>query len=326
MLFHSRSLFQAPVQVNLIHGIRIPSRRRLVEETEAHVLIGLLLLLSGSSGGGGLTAGGGGGSDRGSRGVRIGVSDAVLELINLGPAVVGADGSSEDLLVSVDEGVHNGGKGGVVGGQGDSSDGGDGLGEGAQELLIGDVKNIGAEALTVLVDLGDGHTVGERRDVQQVKEGSLGGTDLVASLNELEVGDNLNGTTGNLGGDTESLEEGGLTGFHTSVTTGDPDIIGGDGTGTSGSSDTVGKDLLLGALEVTVGEDETNVTTDVGKETLPLGVLGDETLKGTTNHGVLTHQDDGLSTEGDTDLVHLLRADIVNSNDEDGAVLIETVA
>lgn len=54
-------------------------------------------------------------------------------------------------------------------------------------------------------------------------------------------------------------------------------------------------------------------------------MLVHETLKGTTNHGVLTHQDDGLSTEGDTDLVHLLGADIVNSNDEDGAVLIETV-
>ena len=44
-----------------------------------------------------------------------------------------------------------------------------------------------------------------------------------------------------------------------------------------------------------------------------------------TYHGVLTHQDDGLSTEGDTDLVHLLGADIVNADDEDGAVLLETM-
>jgi hypothetical protein len=285
MMFHSQLLFQAPVHINLIHGIRIPSRRmRLVEETEAHVLIGLLLFLSGSCGSRSVTASGGGSGGNGSgRSVSIGVSDAVLELINLGPAVVGSDGDSENLLVAVDERVHGGRQSGVVGGQGHSGDGSNSLGEGGQELLIGDVEDISAEALTVLVDLGNGHTVGERRDVQQVEQGSLGGTDLGLGLNELEVGHNFDGTTGNLGGDTESLEEGGLTGLHTSVTGGNPDIIGSDGTGTSGSGDTVGKDLLLDGLEITVGEDETNVATDVGQKTLPLGVLSDETLKGATN-------------------------------------------
>lgn len=42
-----------------------------------------------------------------------------------------------------------------------------------------------------------------------------------------------------------------------------------------------------------------------------------------TYHSVLTHQDDGLATESDTDLVHLLRADIVDTDNEDGVVLIE---
>jgi hypothetical protein len=233
--------------------------RRLVEETEAHVLIGLLILLSGSGGSRGVTTGGGSGSGGSRRSVSIGVSDAVLELINLGPAVVGLDGNSEDLLVAVDERVHDGGEGGVVGSQRDGSDGLNGLGEGLQELLIGDVEDIGTEALAVVVDLLNGHTVGEGRDVQQVKKGSLGGTDLVTSLNELEVGDNFDGTTSNLGGDTKSLEERGLTGFHTGVTTGNPDVTGSDGTGTSGSSDTVGKDLLLDTLKVGVGENETNV-------------------------------------------------------------------
>lgn len=325
MKFHCRSLFRAPVQVNLIHGSRFPSMRmRLVEETEAHVLIRLLVVLSGSGGSGGVTTGGGGGgSDRSSRGVSIGVSDAVLELINLGPAVVGLDGDSEDLLVAVDELVDNGRDGGVADSQGDGGDGGHGLGEGSKELLLGDVEDIGTEDLTLLVDLGDGHTVGEGRDVQQVQQGSLGGTDLVAGLNELEVGDNFNGTTGNLGGDTESLEEGGLTGLHTSVTTGDPDIIGSDGTGLGGSGDTVGEDLLLDVLEVTVGEDETDVALDERLELLELRVLGDEALEGTANHGVLTHQHGSLATEGDTDLVHLLGRDIVNSNNEDGRVSVK---
>ena len=44
------------------------------------------------------------------------------------------------------------------------------------------------------------------------------------------------------------------------VSGGNVDIAGGDGTGTSGGSDTVGENLLTGVLEVGVGEDETDVT------------------------------------------------------------------
>ena len=40
-------------------------------------------------------------------------------------------------------------------------------------------------------------------------------------------------------------------------------------------------------------------------------------------HGVLAHQDHTLPTQGVTDLVHLLRRDIVDFNDEDGLVLGE---
>jgi hypothetical protein len=43
------------------------------------------------------------------------------------------------------------------------------------------------------------------------------------------------------------------------VSSGNVDIAGGDGTGTSGSSDTVGEDLVTGLLEVGVGENETDV-------------------------------------------------------------------
>ena len=233
--------------------------RRLVEETHAHVLIGLLfllfLLLRSSS----LTARGSR-SSRSSGGVGLRVGNAILELLNFGPAVLGLDSHRENLLVAIDERVHNSGHGRVVGGQGDASNVGDGRGQSLEELLILNVEDGGAEGLAVVIHLGDGHTVGEGRDVQQVKQGGLRGSDLGTSLNELEVLGNFNGTTSNLGGDTESLEERGLTRFHTSVTGRNPDIAGSDGTSTSGSSDTVGEDLGTGLLEVTVGEDETNVT------------------------------------------------------------------
>lgn len=40
-------------------------------------------------------------------------------------------------------------------------------------------------------------------------------------------------------------------------------------------------------------------------------------------HGVLAHQDDTLTAHGLTNLVHLLRRDIVDADNEDAAVLLE---
>lgn len=42
-----------------------------------------------------------------------------------------------------------------------------------------------------------------------------------------------------------------------------------------------------------------------------------------THHGVLAHEDNTLASESLSDLVHLLGADIVNLNDEDGRVGLE---
>lgn len=255
----------------------------LVEETaEAAIvfirLLGLLLLLLLSSSGGGSL-----GSSRGGGSISLGVSNAVFELLDLGPAEVGLDGNGKNLLVGVDDRVDDGGQSGEVDGERDGGNGGNSRGERLEELLLADIEDTSGESVTLVVDLGDAHTVGEGRDVQQVEEGSLGGADLVTCLDELEIGGDFNGTTGDLGGDTESLEEGGLAGFHTGVASGDPHVDGGNSTGTSGGSNLVGKNLVAGLLEVGVGEDKTNVALDVGEETLVLGNIGKEGLEGTAN-------------------------------------------
>ena len=238
-------------------------RTYLVEETEAHVVIlGLIVLLLLGSLRGSLTTGSsrGGASGGASGSVLVRVGNAVLEVSDLLPLVAGLNSDRENLLVGVDNGVHDGRKGREVNSQRDGGDGGDGAGESLQELGLLDVENGSSEGVAVVVDLVDTHTVCEGRDVQHVEQGSLRGTDLAASLNELEVGSDFDGTTGNLGGDTESLEERGLTRLHTSVTSGYEDIARSDGTSTSGGSNTVGQDLVTDMLEVTVGEDETDVT------------------------------------------------------------------
>lgn len=198
-------------------------------------------------------------SSWGGGGVSIRVGDAVLELVDGLPLVVNLNGSRDEVLVAVDKRVHDRWKSGEVGSQGDGGNGGDGRGEGLEELALLNVEDAGSEGLTLVVDLGDTHTVGEGRDVQHVEESSLGSTNFATSLDELQIGGNFNGTTGDLGGDTESLEERGLAGLHTGVSGGDVDVGGGDGTSTSRGSDTVGQDLLAGLLEVTVGEDESDV-------------------------------------------------------------------
>lgn len=229
------------------------SRGKQKEHTLVTALLLRLLLLSG----GGLSRRSS--SSGGGRGISIGVGDAVLELVDLGPGVLGRDSSTEDLLVGVDDGVHDGRDSGDVSREGDAADGVDGVGQSAEQLLLADVEDGVREGLAVVVDLRDGHTVREGRDAHHVQQGGLGRTDLAAGLDELQIRRDFNGTTSDLGGDTESLEERRLTGFHTGVAGGDPDVTGGDGVGTSGRSDAVGQDLDAGLTEVGVGEDQTDV-------------------------------------------------------------------
>jgi hypothetical protein len=237
--------------------------------------------------------------------------------------------------------VHNRWEGREIGSERDTSNGGDGAGESLEKLALLDVENAWRESVALVVNLSDAHTVREGRDVQHVEEGGLGGSDLVSGLDELQIGRNFDGTTSDLGWDTESLEERGLSGFHASVTSGDVDIGGRNGTSTGRSGNLVGEDLVTDGLEVTVGEDEPDVAFDEWKETFVLGGIGNEALDRaadlescesalrisspyiTSHHGVLAHQDDTLAAEGPSDFVHLLGADIVDADDEDRLVFFE---
>lgn len=179
--------------------------------------------------------------------------------------------------------MHDGWKSWEVGGERDTGDGGDGGGEALEELALLNVEHVWWESVGIAVHLGDTHAVGEWRDVQHVEEGSLGGSDLASCLDELQVVGDFDGTTSDLGWDTKSLEERGLSWLHSSVTSWDVDIGWSNGTGTSWSSDLVGENLVTDGLEVTVGEDESDVALDVWKETLVLWGVGLEALDGATD-------------------------------------------
>lgn len=255
----------------------------LIEETTEALItrllsLGLLLLLLGGSGRRGI---GGSGDSRGSILLRVG--DTLLQLLNLGPAVLSGDGNRQNILVAVDNGVHDGRKGWEVDGKRDASDGGDGAGESLEELLLANVEDVGREGVAVVVNLRNAHSVGERRDVKHVQEGSLGSSDLGTGLNELEISGNFDRTTGNLGWDTKSLEERGLSGLHAGVTSRDVDIIWCNGASSGWGGNLVGKDLVADLLQVTVGEDESDVALDEWKKALPLWGVTHEPLDGTAN-------------------------------------------
>ena len=233
-------------------------------------------------------------------------------------SVLSSKSDSNEVLVRVDEGVHDGDDGGVVEREGEGGDGGDTGRETVEELLVRDVKDIGGEDVALVKDLNDSHTVGERRDVQHVKQGSLRRANTGTRSDDLDIGHDFNGTTSDLGQDTEGLEEGRLAGLHASVAGGDSDILGRKSTSTSRRSDLVRSDDVADFLKVARGEDETNVALDVREETLELRVLSEDGTESTADHGVLAHDDDTLATESDTDLVHLVGTDVVDIDDEDG--------
>lgn len=217
---------------------------------------------------------------------------------------LGRDGDGDEVLVGVDQGVVDGDNGGEVDGE---RDGGDGLDRGEElvdEGLLVDVEHLGSEDGSVVEDLDDRHTVRERRDVEHVQEGGLGGSDSGSGGDDLDVGDNLDGSSGNLGRDRERLEEGGLSGLHAGVTSGDPDVLGGERSSSGGGGDLVVEDDLSDLLEVSRGEDESNVSLDVGEELLELRVLSEDGSERSSNHGVLSHEDGGLASESLSDLVH----------------------
>ena len=179
--------------------------------------------------------------------------------------------------------MYNRGEGREICSERDAGNGGDSAGESLEKLGLLNVENAGWKGVALVVDLSDTHSIGEGGDVQHVKQGSLGGSDLASGLDELQVGRNFDGTTSDLGWDTEGLEERGLSGFHTGVASRDVDICRSNGTSSGRSSNLVCENLVADGLEVAVGEDESDVALDEWEKSLVLRGIRNEALDGTTN-------------------------------------------
>mmetsp|Transcript_17151 Transcript_17151/g.28675 ORF Transcript_17151/g.28675 Transcript_17151/m.28675 type:complete len:346 (+) Transcript_17151:87-1124(+) len=276
--------------------------------------INLLLNHHGGSGDGGVTSTSGGGA-----GESRGISEVSLEGLGLVEGKgLQANHNSDASLEGVADRVGDGGLSGVAQLKGNGSHSIKSLGESGNDHVLVDGQHGGREDGAVIVHRLDHQTVGKGADSKLGEQGSLGSTDLVASLDQLHSGSDLNLTLLNLGGDLEDLEKGGLSRVTTGGTGGHHDIARGNGTGTSRGGNSVGKNDVLDLTEVIVGEHHTDVAVDLlidGTDGVAR-VLLHEVLEHLTDEGVLSHQDLGLTAHLVTGLVHLLRADIVNLHEE----------
>merc|ERR1719322_766919 len=96
-----------------------------------------------------------------------------------------------------------------------------------------------------------------------------------------------------------------------------------DGTGPGRGLDLVGQQEVADLVQVLVGEDEADVSDDAWQDLLQLCVLVEHATDGLAHHGVLAHEDLGPAPEGQPDLLHLQRSDIVGTHHKALVVLVE---
>lgn len=277
---------------------RVNERTRL---PHLHILCSvtlLRLLLGGGGGGGGSEGLVGRGLLEGEGGESAGNGNAVLERVG--------------------DGVGDRGLGGEVGGEGELREHGDGGSDLEGEDVVGDVEDLGVEEGAVVIDHLEDKTVGEGGDVELLEEGGLGGSNLLSGGDEVGVVGHLDLSLGNLGGDLEGLEEGCLSGVASGGSGGDNDVAGGDSSDTGGGRADVVVDGGADVSEVSVGEDESDVST---AEDSHLGDGGVRVLLGKlpedlAHHGVLAHEDLRLAAESDPGVLELLRANVVDIDNE----------
>ena len=134
----------------------------------------------------------------------------------------------------------------------------------------------------------------------------------IASLDQGNIVGDFNGTLGNFGGDVQGLEERGLFGTKTSILGRHFDIKGSKGTSLGRGFDPVSHNHVPDGNKVFLGENKPYVSLDAVHQAFQFGVLGQVTADGLAHHGVLAHENNSMTSQRDTNLLHLLGTDIVS--------------
>ncbi len=249
------------------------------------------------------------------------VGNQILDLLSLLEGVVGGKGNGEQVPEAADHSIRNGSHGGVTNLKGNSGDVGNTLGELGEDVLVGNVQQRWRVDSAIVEDQLDAQAVLEGLDTQHLKKGGLRSSDLSTFLDKVDIVDDFNRTLGDLGLNGEGLEERGLGGILTSRTSRDNHIARGNGASLGGGFDLVGANLGSDIGQIGIGEEETNVTLDVGKKGLKASVLGQMLTNALPDHGVLTHEQNSAVAEVKPHALKLLAAYIVGRHNHNLPVL-----
>mmetsp|Transcript_22187 Transcript_22187/g.48126 ORF Transcript_22187/g.48126 Transcript_22187/m.48126 type:complete len:354 (+) Transcript_22187:157-1218(+) len=247
------------------------------------------------------------------------ISKVFLNCISLVKRVVfKLNGNRQDGLVSIGNAVRNTGLRGVSQSQGNGGKSIESRSELHGKNFIGDIKNLGIKEGSIIVHLLQHQTIGKGLNTKFLKESSLRGSNLITGLNKVGIVHHLNLTSSNFGGDLQSLEKGGLTGITTSGSLWHNNLRRSDGTDTGRSGTGVCLKDFTDFSQIIIGENKSNVATaNVGQLAgRRRGILFGEFLDALSHHGVLTHENLGLSTQFASGHLELLTTNIINLNNE----------
>ena len=158
----------------------------------------------------------------------------------------------------------------------------------------------------------DNQPIGEGRNSQHVQESGFGHTNFVTSFNQVNVLNNFNCTLGNLGGDVQSLEERSFLRSQSSVLGRNLYIQRSNSSSPGRSFDLICQNHVSDSHKVFLGENESNISLDMGQKQFQLGIVLQMTTNSFSHHGILSHKDDGMASKSNPNLLHLLRSDIVS--------------
>lgn len=286
----------------------------LSKEIESHITVGSGFRLFSWSGSGGFFNSSSNWSGFGDEGGWVGQES--FGLFGGWKSDVGGSGDGDKLFQTVGDGVWCGSQGWVTDLQRSSGDLVDAGHESSSDIVFADVENGWFEnGAFVEASLAD-QTVGKWRNLEHVQKGGLGRTDFVAGFQQVNRGDDFNGTSGNFGLDVQSLEKTGLFWTETGVLSLDGDIDWGDGAGSSWGSGLVPFDQVSDFFQITVGEAESNVLDEKRQNFFVFWEFFHQTSDHFLHHGVLAHDNGGFSSELSSDVGELEGGNVIGVDQE----------
>jgi hypothetical protein len=285
----------------------------LSKEIKSHITVGSGFRLLSWGGGSGFSNG----SDWGGFGDESGwIGQESFRFFRGWEVDIGGSGDGDELFQTVGDRVWGGSHGWVTDLQGSSGNLVDTLHESGSDIVFSDVEyGWVVDGAFVEASLAD-QTVGKWRNFEHVQKSRFGRTNFVTGFQQVNWGDDFNGTSSNFGLDVQSLKETGLFWTETGILGFDGDIDWGDGAGSSWGSGFVHLDQVSDFFQVTVGEAESNVLDEKWQNFFVLWEFFDESSDDSLHHGVLAHDDGGFSSELSSDVGELEGGNVIGVDQE----------